>query len=54
MADNSESNEIHHEVVLDVNSDTSENNEESGIKDSVPLLKKVTFLSFSRRHPLSF
>lgn len=54
MTDNSESNEIHHEVVLDVNSDASQNCEESGIKDSVPLLKKVTFISFSRRHSLSF
>jgi hypothetical protein len=48
MVDNSESNEIHHEVVLDVNGDTSKNcDEESDIKDSVPLLKKVTPLNFS-------
>ncbi|KAK2393790.1 nodulin-26 [Trifolium repens] len=42
MVDNSESNEIHHEVVLDVNGDTSKNcDEESDTKDSVPLLKKL-------------
>jgi hypothetical protein len=48
MVDNPESNEIHQEVVLDVNGDTSKNcDEESDIKDSVPLLKKVTPLNFS-------
>jgi hypothetical protein len=48
MVDNSESNEIHQEVVLDVNGDTSKNcDEESDTKDSVPLLKKVSLLNFS-------
>lgn len=47
MDDNSESNEIHHEVVLNVNGDASKNCDESGFKDSVPLLKKVSLLIFS-------
>jgi hypothetical protein len=48
MVDNPESNEIHQEVVLDVNGDTSKNcDEESDTKDSVPLLKKVSLLNFS-------
>lgn len=44
--DNSESIEAH-EVVLDVNNGASKNCEESVIKDSVPLLKKVSLLNSS-------